>query len=262
MLSLVTRIMSGIQESRSLRYQAEATRLQGEAARNRAYAQASLIDDSARRNALIDADNLMVARANQREAVAAEKNKRATSGFTSQGTGDAPIRNAKEELNREIENMALSSSINSLNAVQSAMDTRNQGELTYRTKSIEASALRSQAKGVQRATFTNALVGATTAIIGGMKGYNAAEETNAGLKKMLDNKQISQEQYDDALLSPMLSAFGSAGYWGSSGFDAAAAFNPYTTSMTRKNPWGNFYSLVNGKNPGISRNRNNNVYSL
>lgn len=262
MLSLVTRIMQGIQESRALRYQAKAASIQATAIRNQANAQAALIEDSARRNALIDADNLMTARANQREQTAAIKNKRATSGFTSEGTADAPIRDASDALDAEIEQMALSSSINSLNAIQSATDTRRQGELSALVKDMEAQSLRTQAKGVQQATITNGIIGAASAAVGAYLGFNA----ESILTSQYDAGQISSAGYASGMnqlqqTSPWLRAFATSGYYGSTAFDATAAFNPYTTTMTRKNPWGGLYSLVKGANPGITRNNYNQLFT-
>ena len=261
MLSLVTRIMQGIQQSRALRYQAETKRIQATAARNQANAQAALIEDSARRNALIDADNLMTAAANKREATAAIKNKRATSGFTSEGTADAPIRTAAQELQAEIEQMALSSSINSLNAVQTATDTRRQGELTAMVHELEATSLRTQAKGIQRATITNGIIGAAASIYGFSQGLASADEANMYLAEDLVNKRITKSEYNEKLQNRYLSAFATSGYYGSTAYDATAAFNPYTTTMTRKNPWGNLYTLAKGANPGITRSNYSQLFT-
>lgn len=261
MFSLVTRIVNGIQQSKMYKYQAQAAQIQAQGIRNAANAQASLMEDSARKNALLDADALMSARAGQREQIAAVKNKRATSGFTSEGTGDAPIRDAHEALNQEIENMALSASINSLNAVQNAVDTRRQGELDAMVKDMEAQAYRAQAKGIKRATITNGLVGITSSAFGMYQGWNAAHETNMYLAEDMLNGHITKEQYDKLSINPYLSAFTAGGYYGSTGYDAAAAFNPYTTTMTRKNPWGGAYSLARGANPGITRNNYNALFT-
>lgn len=262
MFSLVTRIMQGITQSRALRHQAESQRIQATAARNQANAQASLIEDSARRNARLDADNLMAAAANQREQLATIKNKRATSGFTSQGTADAPIRTAAQELNTEIQHMALSASINSLNAIQTAHDTRRQGELTAMVHEMQAATLRSQAKGIQRSTLTSGSIGTATAAYGAYQGYNADTLLNTAY----DNGELTPEQYaaeKNALLgtTPWQRAIATSGYYGSTFYDATAAFNPYTTTMTRKNPWGGLYSLVKGANPGITRNNYNTLFT-
>lgn len=262
MLSLLTRIMQGIQESRALRYQSRAAGIQSTAIRNQANAQAALIEDSARRNSLIDADNLAAARANQREELAALKNKRATSGFTSEGTASAPIRDAHAALDAEIEQMALSASVNSLNAIQSAHDTRRQGELSALVKDMEAQSLRSQAKGVQQATITNGIIGVASAAIGAYQGFNAESILTA----QYDAGQISAADYAAGMnqlqqTSPWLRSIVQGGYYGSTAFDASAAFNPYTTTMTRKNPWGGLYSLVKGANPGITRNNYNQLFT-
>ena len=182
MFSLVTRIMQGITQSRALRHQAESQRIQATAARNQANAQAALIEDSARRNARLDADNLMAAAANQREQLATIKNKRATSGFTSQGTADAPIRTAAQELNTEIQHMALSASINSLNAIQTAHDTRRQGELTAMVHEMQAATLRSQAKGIQRSNLTSGIIGTAAAAYA---GYQALVRLREEERKVL-----------------------------------------------------------------------------
>jgi hypothetical protein len=262
MLCLVSRIMRGIQQSRALRYQAKAASIQATAARNQANAQAALIEDSARRNARLDADNLMAAAANQREQLATLKNKRATSGFTSQGTADAPIHTAAQELNAEIQHMALSASINSLNAIQTAHDTRAQGELTAMVHEMQAATLRSQAKGIQRSTLTSGIIGTATAAYGAYQGYNADTLLNTAY----DNGELTPEQYaaeKNALLgtTPWQRAIATSGYYGSTFYDATAAFNPYTTTMTRKNPWGGLYSLVKGANPGITRNNYNTLFT-
>lgn len=261
MFSLVTRIMQGITQSRALRHQAESQRIQATAARNQANAQAALIEDSARRNARLDADNLMAAAANQREQLATIKNKRATSGFTTQGTADAPIRTAAQELNTEIQHMALSASINSLNAIQTAHDTRRQGELTAMVHEMQAATLRSQAKGIQRSTLTSGIIGTASSIYGFSQGLASADEANMYLAEDLVNKRITKSEYNEKLQNRYLSAFATSGYYGSTFYDATAAFNPYTTTMTRKNPWGGLYSLVKGANPGITRNNYNTLFT-
>lgn len=255
MLSLVSRIMQGVQQSRALRYQAEHQRIQADAARGQANAQAALIEDSARRNALIDADNLMAAAANKRETTAAIKNKRATTGFTSEGTGDTPIRNAAQELQAEIDQMALSSSINSLNAIQTAQDTRKQGHLTAMVHELQASSLRTQAKGIQQSNIASALTGTVVAAYAGYKEYNAESDLDADY----DSGKISASEYAAAKnklsqTSPWLRAITASSIAGGIAYDFTAAFNPYTTTMTRKNPWGSLYSLAKGANPGIQRN--------
>lgn len=281
MFSLVTRIMQGITQSRALRHQAESQRIQAAAARGQANAQAALIEDSARRNAHIDAANLRTARANQREQTAALKNKRATTGFTSEGTADAPIRTAAQELNTEIQHMALSASINSLNAIQTAHDTRAQGELTAMVHQMQAATLRTQAKGIQKSTLTSGIIGAASAAYGAYQGYQNAQQaayadrTDAQqtLYAAYQNNQLSESQYLQAIkatesiprnpeiASPWLYSITTAGQYGSTLYDATAAFNPYTTTMTRKNPWGGLYSLVKGANPGITRNNYNTLFT-
>lgn len=266
MFSLVSRIFNGIQQSKMYKNQARAAQIQAQGIRNQASAQASLIEDSARRNALIDNQNLMAARSNQREQTAALKNKRATSGFTSEGTADQPILDAHEALNAEIEQMALSSSINSLNAIQTAVDTRKQGELSAMVKDMEAQAYRAQSKGIKQATIANGIVGIASAAAGAYTAYTGYQSALTNLDSAYDQGQLSPANYaaqKNALLqqNPYLLAFTAGGYYGSTGYDAMAAFNPYTTTMTRKNPWGGLYSLAKGANPGITRNNYNQLFT-
>lgn len=262
MLSLLTRIMDGFAQSDALKSQARLLYAQARNTRNQAYGQAALIEDSARRNLLIDADNLAAAAGNKRETLAALKNKRATSGFTSQGTGDAPIRTAAQELQAEIDQMALSASINSLNAVQTANDIRTQGRLDARIMQLQAESLRTQAKGIQKSTILSGIIGTATAAYTGYQEYNA--ETN--LDHAYDTGQINADQYaaaknNLAATDPWLRAIVSGGQYGTAAYEFTASFNPYTATMTRKNPWGNLYTLAKGANPGITRSNYSQLFT-
>lgn len=262
MFSLIARIMDGITQSRALKSQARLQQAQATAARNQANAQAALIEDSARRNLRIDADNLAAAAGNKRETLAALKNQRANSGFTSEGTGDAPIRTAAQELQAEIDQMALSASINSLNAIQTAHDTRAQGHLTAMVHEMQAQSLRTQAKGVQQSTILSGIIGTAAAAYTGYQEYNA----EANLDQAYDTGQINAAQYTAAknnlaATNPWLRSIVAGSMYGSAAYEFTATFNPYTATMTRKNPWGNLYTLARGANPGITRSNYSQLFT-
>lgn len=257
--------------------QAAAYRKNAKAARNRSSSQAHAIEQAAKDNQLIEAQNLMKAQASKHAQEGKAINAMATSGFdTTKGTGGKTLADVQSALDAEIDNMVLASSIAMNNAWQSALDTRRQGE-------IEAAAYEAQAQQAQTAANQSnkaARVGLFAGLINGAysayQGYQSASLHNQSMQDILNrrnseaesafkNGSISQEQYNQRLAdnqkafeqnsqSTSLSAYNafSAGSYG--GFHFINSFNPYTAALSadannRKNNWGGFLSVLSGNVP-------------
>jgi hypothetical protein len=117
-------------QAKAYRHQGKLLTIRANASRKQANAQAALIESQGKQQHEIASRNIRTARENQRKDIGTARTIQATSGFTSEGSGSDRVRHTQAILDAEIENMALSASISSLNAWQSARDTIKQGNVT------------------------------------------------------------------------------------------------------------------------------------
>lgn len=88
-MGFVTNMLSAGMTARGYDARKNQTLAHGQAAKNRAYSQATGVEQAARANALVEGANMMTMRGNQRRAVGGARAQAAGSGFTSEGTGAA-----------------------------------------------------------------------------------------------------------------------------------------------------------------------------
>lgn len=244
--------------------------------RNRANSQAYNIEEAARKNQLIEAENLAAARTNQRAKVGSVRAARAHSGFTNEGSGQQAERNAQQELDKYILNMAQSASIAMANAWQQASDTRRQGEIDARIQEAEADQYQAQAKNIRRAANISLVSGILGTAAGAYIGAKQANSFNKDLSKSLmkedaaltnafDRGEISWEQmqaglakneayYQQHKANPFESAFLTGSSLGGSAYHTTASFSPFIASYSadnnaRKNNWGGMLSVLTGNVP-------------
>lgn len=245
------------------------------ATRKHANAQATAIEQTARANMAIAGENMMTSRSNQRATLAAAENKRASSGFSG-GTSDQPIRTIEKTLDKQLANLALSASIASLNAWQSAKDTRHQGEIQAHAIESQADQYRRAAKSIRNQMWINSISSAANAAAAAYSGYTAASSRNAeltsgmkdqirGLRTQMNNGSITEEQFlsqsasimeqtRSDMVNPWESAFLSGSQGFAAGFDLANSYSPYTAALsgnpnTRKNNYGGAWSVLMGNIP-------------
>lgn len=246
MLSFLTGIMQGLNQSRAYSTQARITRAQGQAAANQANAQASAIEASANRNQEIAGKRLRTLRENQRFSQDTARTAQVSSGFTDQGTGGSPERSARLEFDSIIENMAQSASIDYSNAWQNSIDTRRQGQLQQMAANAQAESYQRAAKNTKRQTVLSGFLGAVGSVAGYINGMDTANDYNeANAARINAGEMKAQDPYASGL-------FQASGY-ASTIFDASQSLNPYTASMSRKNPWSSFLSILQGSSPGFQK---------
>lgn len=201
--------------------QAELTRVVGKAKKAKAYAEATTTEETARRNAALSAQQQRQMRRNQEAAAGAAETAAASSGFdVGTGSGRAARESTIEQFDEYIGNMAQSSSIESVNAMQRAIDYRREGEMEERMANIDAigyegqaAAYREQAKATKRGMITGAITSAVGAVAGGI--YGGVMGAEAG---------------------------------GSMGWNIGASFSPYTASFTSGSGLGNLMSIFSNNN--------------
>lgn len=192
----------------------------GQAAKNRAYSQATGVEQAARANALIEGANMMTMRGNQRRAVGGARAQAAGSGFTSEGTGAATADAVNSLYEKRISDMAYESSTGSINAVNQSIGLRRQGDEYMRATEAEADQYRSMARGVRTGMWVSGVGGAVGGITGGVQSgkeqpVSVWKDTTMGTLNGMD--------------------------WGSS---AANAFNPYMSSFTSQGWEKNFLKAL------------------
>lgn len=254
MFSLLSNIMTGYLTASSYKSQAKVAGIQAQSLRTQANAQADAIERTAARNKRLSDANLRAARTNQSRQLG--RIRAAESGFSDAGTGNQAYLNAQATFDREIANMALSASVDSHNALQSAIDTRHKGELSAMTKEIEANQLRLAAKAVQSGTIVNAVMGGIGAFRGWGIGEESAQTFNDKLDEAVAANIIKQEDADLLYQDEAEHAFAASSHYGSGYFNATSAFNSFTTGMTKKQNWGSYLSLSRGRTPGFQHSKN------
>ena len=245
-------------QAKSFKHKASLHIIAARAATTQANAQAALIQCQGQQQQEIANRNLRTARENQRAAEGTARTLDATSGFTTQGTGNTHARQAKLQADAEIQNMALSASIASHNAWQRATDTIQQDRVTSLQHKAEAEQYTLAAKATRNSMQWTALGGANGAIGGAVtQGYANTADINNVLADAHNQGLISTSDYLDTLQSGITwdTNMLTAAY---QGINTAAgltnAFNPYTATMTpaannRKNNWGANLSVLLGRTP-------------
>lgn len=255
-------------QSKQYKAQSAVFRKNAQGTRNHARTQAYTIEEAARQNQRIEADNLTAARANQRAKVGQVKAARAGSGFTSEGTGSQAEENAQDQLDKYIANMAMSASIAMSNAFQTAQSTRLQGEIEARKQEDQAEIYSMQAKATRNAANISLATGILGSAFGAYMSYSAAEDFNSEInlanraieqdylnrnitrEQMVAarsyNVQLQQNPWENAALGGMM--FGDMSYHLTSGFSPfIASFS--ADANARKNNWGGMLSVISGNVP-------------
>lgn len=276
MLSLLSNFNQARLQSKLFAGQASIERINARAARNQAAAQAAAIEDTAKRNQYLAANNLMTARTNQREAEGSLRVARDQIMLESSGTGESSLRNQQLALDAEIDNLALSASIDTVNAWQKATDTRRQGEITAATHEAQAQQLSMAAKETRRAANFSLIGGIAGGAISAYQAYGSAKNFNESLQKdlatanesykiALNKGKITQQQYDSYIkqnqdayearvLNPTRNSILGFSQGSTAFYHGFNSFNPYTAALSadannRKNNWGSYISVLAGNVP-------------
>ena len=255
-------------QAKQYKAQAAIMRKNAQGTRNRANSQAYAIEEAARANQRIEADNLAAARANQRQQVGKVKAARANSGFTSEGSGAQAEENAQDQLDKYIANMAMSASIAMSNAFQTAQATRRQGEINATAQEDQAHIYGMQAKATRNAANISLATGILGSAFGAYMSYSAAADFNsellasdAALTNAWDRGEISYQQMQQGLAynatlqqNPWENAALGGMMFGDMSYHLTSGFSPFIASFSadanaRKNNWGGMMSVLSGNVP-------------
>ena len=258
MLSLLSSIFEGFGNAKLQRGQGRLLMLKGQAERTRGEAQAAAIQQAQRRSQETAALQQRQQRANQSYAVGLAREQQEHSGFTSQGGGDKTVRNIQAAFDEELANMALESSINSLNLWQNSIDTQRQAELQARALESQGNALIKASRVTRNSTLLSAAAGAVAYGYGAYTAYNNASDYNANVAKTADGMQFASAADKSAWIkanqiSTTASAFLGGDLIGTAAYGTTFGANIYTASITRKNNYGSFLSVLQGNVPKTTR---------
>lgn len=227
MLSFISGIINAFGQASITGEKARVARRQGNAARTNADLQAAAIMRTAETNLHIESYRRKAMRKNQTNAVQATRTKRASSGFTTQGTATKAAADTQSAFDETIDNAALSSSIAYANEWQQSLATQTQGKLAQAAYQAEAQ----QYNHIAKAQRVSAGFATLTGIAGVAYGYT----------KFHDDPE---------------KAFLAASVYSSDLFNNALGLNMYTAGITRRQTWDSAYSLLQGNTPGFQHSKN------
>lgn len=249
MLSFITGIFNGLEQAKAYKSKGRIARIQGESAENNAIRQADAIMRAARYNHELESDKRATMRQQQTEAVGTARNRQAASGFTAQGSGGKLADLTRRHFDEVIDNAAKSAAIAYNNEWQQAESTKHQGRLQRHAFEAEAQQYDSIAKQIKRSTIISGVMGLAGGLYGYFTGRQDAQNFNeANAEAIAAGKLKAQDPFKTGLMRGSV-------YAGDI-FNNYLGMNSYTASMTRKQTWGSFYSIMTGAAPGYQHSEN------
>ena len=226
MLSFISGIVNAFSQASITGEKARVARRQGNAARTNADLQAANIMRTAEFNLQLESHRRKAMRRNQNTAVQSVRTKRASSGFTSQGSASQAVSNTEDNFNQTIDNASRSAAIAYANEWQQSIATQTQGKLAQAAYQAEAQ----QYNHIAKAQRFSAGFATLTGIAGAAYGYS---KFNNDPEK----------------------AFLAASVYSSNLFNNALGLNMYTAGITRRQTWDSAYSLLQGNTPGFQHSK-------
>lgn len=178
-------IIGNLGQANNYKAQASVALAQGRAQKAAANKQAFNFEEEARTDSVLAGKNMMRQRENQTAAQATVRNAAASSGFSSQGSGQQSEIAAADIFETAIRDMALSNAISDSNKRYAADVSRFQGNLAMQQAEAAASQYNSLAKTAKTSAWLQ--LGSTVGSLGGALLNNIGEE--AEIQK-LDDKGI------------------------------------------------------------------------
>lgn len=219
------------------RMKAEMTRLKGKTEAAEAQSDARSIYEQDVANRYLRGMQQRQARREETLAKSAARNKTAASG-TNVEQGASLEENVRIEWDAQIANMAVSSSIQTANAMQRAIDTERSGQSAERWANVEAmgydaqaNQYRTLARNTRKSMWASSITMLAGALYGGIQGYSIGDA--AGLTG------------GDLFMSTLAGA----GQYGDMGWDMGSMMNPYMGGYTvdARRSGSLFYSML-GRN--------------
>ena len=227
MLSFISGIVNAFSQASITGEKARVARRQGNAARTNADLQAANIMRTAEFNLQLESHRRKAMRRNQNTAVQSVRTKRASSGFTSQGSASQAVSNTEDNFNQTIDNASRSAAIAYANEWQQSIATQAQGKLAQAAYQAEAQQYNHIAKAQRVSAGFATLTGSAGVAYGYTKFHDDPEK-----------------------------AFLAASVYSSDLFNNALGLNMYTAGITRRQTWDSAYSLLQGNTPGFQHSKN------
>lgn len=260
MLSFISGIINAFSQASISGEKARVARRQGNAARTNADLQAANIMRTAEFNLQLESHRRKAMRRNQNTAVQSVRTKRASSGFTSQGSASQAVSNTEDNFNQTIDNASRSAAIAYANEWQQSIATQTQGKLAQAAYQAEAQQYNHIAKAQRFSAGVATLTGIAGAALGYQHSLQQTEDALSKLEKAKKKGAITTEQYNekkaDILSRKESSAFLTASVYSSDLFNNALGLNMYTAGITRRQTWDSAYSLLQGNTPGFQHSKN------
>lgn len=220
-------------------YDAQKRRVlvEGEAARNAAYAQATAKGEAGKRQLAVVAENMARAAGNRRREMGAARNAAAGSGFTDEGTGGK----AEEVVGRvhglQMADMARAGSVGGMQALNEQVALRRQGDEAMRAAVVEARQLGALAKASRTGAWFNALSGVVGMAGGAVNGVEGAQAFNADNAEAIAKGDVGAASlWKNGFWGGVLGGDGTAGF--------AAGVNPFTAQFAGDSWDKNFMGLL------------------
>lgn len=178
-------IIGNLGQANNYKAQASVALAQGRAQKAAANKQAFNLEEEARTDSVLAGKNMMRQRENQTAAQATVRNAAASSGFSSQGSGQQSEIAAADIFETAIRDMALSNAISDSNKRYAADVSRFQGNLAMQQAEAAASQYNSLAKTAKTSAWLQ--LGSTVAGVGGALLNNVGQKAKI---QNLDDKGI------------------------------------------------------------------------
>lgn len=183
-------IIGNLGQANNYKAQASVALAQGRAQKAAANKQAFNLEEEARTDSVLAGKNMMRQRENQTAAQATVRNAAASSGFSSQGSGQQSEIAAADIFETAIRDMALSNAISDSNKRYAADVSRFQGNLAMQQAEAAASQYNSLAKTAKTSAWLQ--LGSTVAGVGGALLSNIGQ--NAEIQEVgLDGTPVTDD---------------------------------------------------------------------
>lgn len=179
-------IIGNLGQAKNYKAQASVALAQGRAKKTAANKQAYNLEEEARSDSILAGKNMMRQRENQTAAQATVRNAAATSGFTSQGSGQQAEIATADIFETAIRDMALSNAISDSNKRYAADVSRFQGDLAMQQAEAAATQYRRLGKSAQNSAWIQGGLTLASSIVGGFAGagegqiFNGTSALSAG----------------------------------------------------------------------------------
>lgn len=246
---------------------AKLARMKGAAEQREAYEEARGIYETDKANKEIRAQQQRQARGKQTLAQSAARNMASGSGVSVE-QGSSLEDEVRRAWDAQVDNMAQSSSIMHINAMQRAMDAKKSGDAQKAWAEVEATGYEYEAeqygrlaKRTRGAAVGSAIVSGVAAGAGAYAGYKAGQERVSKLQEGIEagrynfmNPQQRTAMLEEARRDVKWSALQGMNSFGTMGWDFMASLNPYS-SMFTVNPKGSWGAMADLLRMGYAWNR-------